>query len=152
MSTSLPTKALEDDVLALSLHAEEISIARRRVETGRVRVQVHTTSQDHLVDEELTQERVQVERVAIGRVVDAAPPTRQEGDTTVLSIVEEVLVVERRLVLKEEVRLTRVRVVDHHRETVSLRTQEAVIDRLPVQIAEAPLLPAAQPTIRDQDQ
>ncbi len=149
MSSPLPPDITERDRLALQLHAEEISIERQRVETGRVRLQVRTTSHDHLVDEELTHERVQIERVAIGRVVDAAPPTRQEGDTTVISIVEEIVVVERRLVLKEEVHLTRVRVVDHHRETVSLRTQEAAVERLPIEAAETHLLSVAQPTIRD---
>ena len=142
-------KALEDDTLSLQLHAEEISIERRRVETGRVKLQVRTASHDHQVDEELTHERVQIERVAVGRVVDVAPPTRQEGDTTVISIVEEIVVVERRLVLKEEVRLTRVRVAERHRETVSLRTQEATVGRVPIEAAGTLLPSAAQPTTRD---
>ena len=149
MSAPLLPKALEDNMLALQLHAEEISIERQRVETARVRLQVRTTSQDHLVDEALTHERVEVERVAIGRMVDAAPPDRQEGDTTVISIVEEVLVVERRLVLKEEVRLRRVRVSERHRETVSLRTQEATVDRVPIEAAGTHVPSAIQPTIRD---
>ena len=139
----------ENEMLALQLHAEEISIERRQVETGRVRLQVRTTSRDHQVDEHLTHERVQVERVAVGRVVDVAPPDRQEGDTTVISIVEEVLVVERRLVLKEEVRLTRVRVAGHHRETVSLRTQEATVGRVPIEGAGTHLSSVAQSTTRD---
>jgi stress response protein YsnF len=47
----------------------------------------------------------------------------------VISVVEEVLVVERRLVLKEEIRLRRVRTIERHRETVTLREQQAVIER-----------------------
>ena len=54
---------------------------------------------------------------------------REEGDTTIISVVEEIVVVERRLVLKEEVRLRRVRVTEQHRETVVLREQDAVITR-----------------------
>ena len=38
----------------------------------------------------------------IGRPVDAVPPVREEGDTTVMSVVEEIVVVEHRLILKEE--------------------------------------------------
>ena len=71
VSAPLLPKALQDDTLPLLLHAEEIPTERRRVETGRVSLQARTTSQDHPVDEELTHERVQVERVAIGRMVDA---------------------------------------------------------------------------------
>lgn len=46
-----------------------------------------------------------------------------------ISVVEEVLVLERRLVLKEEIRLRRVRTTEQHRETVMLREQQAVIER-----------------------
>ena len=94
-----------------------------------VRVQVHTISHDHLVDEALARETIEIERVAIGRPVDAAPPVREEGDVTIISIVEEVLVVERRLILKEELRLRRVRTTERHRETVTLHEQQAVIER-----------------------
>ena len=59
------------------------------------------------------------------------PEARQEGDTTIIPIVEEVLVVERQLVLKEEVRIRRVRTTEHHKETVKLRYQEAVVTRQP---------------------
>jgi hypothetical protein len=67
--------------------------------------------------------------VAIGRPVDAVPPVRQEGNTTVFSVVEEVVVVERRLVLKEEIRLRRMQTTERHRESVTLREQDAVIER-----------------------
>jgi hypothetical protein len=49
---------------------------------------------------------------------------RQEGDTAIAMIVEEVLVV---FMLKEEVRITRVRTTDRHKEKVMLRHQEAVV-------------------------
>ena len=112
----------------LRLHAEEVSVARRTVQ-GRVQVHVHTVTREHAVDEALTHERVEIERVAIGRPVDAIPPDRQEGDTIVISVVEEVVVIHRQLVLREEVRMRRVRVTEQHRETVSLRVQEAVVER-----------------------
>jgi stress response protein YsnF len=114
--------------IIVPLHAEDVSIERRKVERD-VRVQVHTVSHDHLIDESLAHEKVEIERVAIGRPIDAMPPIREEGDTTVISVVEEVLVVERRLILKEEIRLRRVRTTEQHRETVTLREQQAVIER-----------------------
>ena len=110
------------------LHEEDISVEKSKVEQD-VRVRVHTVHHDHLIDEALTRERVEVERVAVGRPIDAVPPVREEGDTTVISVVEEVLVLERRLVLKEEIRLRRVRTTEQHRETVMLREQQAVIER-----------------------
>ncbi len=121
----------------LRLHAEEVSVARRTVE-GRVQVHVHTVTREHAVDEALSHERVEIERVAIGRPVDAIPPDRQEGDTTVISVVEEVVVIHRQLVLREEVRVRRVRVTERHRETVSLRVQEAVVERSGLPAGDVP--------------
>ena len=114
--------------IVIPLHAEDMSVKRHAVKRD-VRVQVHTISHDQLVDEALTHEKVEIERIAINRPVDAIPPLREEGGLTVISVVEEVLVVERRLVLKEEIHLRRVRTTTQHRETVTLRDQEVVIER-----------------------
>jgi stress response protein YsnF len=114
--------------IVIPLHVEDVSFNRRKVEHD-VRVHVHTISHDHLIDEPLAHERVEIERLAIGRPIDTVPPVREEGDTTVISVVEEVLVLERRLVLKEEIRLRRVRTTEQHREMVTLREQQAVIER-----------------------
>ena len=119
------------ETLTLALHAEEIAVDRRSVSEGTVRVATVTREREHLVDEPLTQNRVEVERVAIGRAIDTMPPVREEGDTTIIPIVEEVIVVERRLVLKEEIHVRRVRVTERHHEVVMVREQEAVITRIP---------------------
>jgi stress response protein YsnF len=86
-----------------------------------------------MIDVPLSRERVEVERIAIGREIEAIPPRRQEGDTTIVPVVEEVVVVRRTLVLKEELHIRHVRSTEQHRENVTLRRQEAVIDRLPVE-------------------
>ena len=86
----------------IPLHSEDVSVSRRKVERD-VRVHIQTVSHDEVIDEPLVHETVEIERVAIGRPIDVAPPIREEGDTTVISIVEEVIVVERRLILKEEI-------------------------------------------------
>ena len=126
----------------LPLYAEEVSVARRSVEQ-RVQVHVRTVTREHPVDEVLTHERVEVERVPVGRPIDAIPSDRQEGDTTVIPVVEEVVVVHRQLVLREELRVRRVRVTEHHRETVSLRVQEATVERSGLQPAQDSAVPGA---------
>jgi stress response protein YsnF len=126
-SMTIPSSSDPAEIV-IPLLVENVSIKRRKIERG-VRVHVHTDSHDHLIDEPLARESIEIERVAIGRPVEAVPPVREEGDTTVISVVEEVLVVERRLVLKEEIRLRRVRTTERHRETVTLREQRAVIER-----------------------
>ena len=48
-----------------------------------------------------------------------------------MPVVEEVVVVERRLLLREEVHIRRVRKAEQHTETVQLRVQDAVVTRTP---------------------
>ena len=118
----------DPSTLTLPLYAEALVVARRQTHST-VRVATVTHEHEQLVDEALTHERVEIEHVPIGRTVETVPPVREEGDTTILPVVEEVVVVERRLVLKEEIRIRRLRSTERHQETVTLRTQDAVITR-----------------------
>jgi len=117
------------DDATLRLLAEELAVAKEKVETGRVRISTRTREREELVDEDLAREHVEIETVPVGLRIDAVPEVRQEGDTTIVPVVEEILVVERRLLLKEEIRIKRVRTIERHQEKVMLRHQEAVVTR-----------------------
>ena len=125
-----PDKAGET---VIPLLAEEIAVSKQVVETGRVQVARVTHEREQLIDELLAHETVEIDRTPIGRQVDSMPAIREEGDTVVIPIIEEVLVIERRLLLKEEVRVRRVRSTERHQESVTLRHHEAVVTRLPVE-------------------
>ena len=112
------------------LYAEDLTVSKRQIAGDTVQVSTVTRENESFVDETLNHERVQIDRIPIGRQVDAVPPVRQEGDTTILSVVEETIVVERRLILKEEVHIRRLHVSERHQEAVILRKQEAVITRI----------------------
>lgn len=116
------------------LHTEDLQITRERIAGDTVRVRTVTTQHDRLVEEQLVHERIEIVRVPIGRVVDTVPDVRQDGDVTILPVVEEEIVVQKRLILKEEVHLRRVSVAEVHRETVILREQDAVITRIPASV------------------
>ena len=126
---SAATRAAETDDATLRLFDEELSVAKKTLETGRVRISTRTHEREALVDENLAREHVEIEKVPVGLRIYAVPKVRQEGDTTIVPVVEEVLVVERQLMLKEEVRITRVRTTERHQEKVTLRHQEAVVTR-----------------------
>ncbi|WP_428534177.1 DUF2382 domain-containing protein [Rhodopila sp.] len=121
---------LKGDDAAIQLQTEDLSLSRRLVIGDTTRVNVVTREHDHQIDAELTNQTIEIDRISIGRVIDAVPPVRHEGDTTIVSIVEEILFVERRLMLKEEVRIRQVRTTQHHSETVVLREQDAEITRI----------------------
>jgi stress response protein YsnF len=117
--------------IVVPLLAEDVSIVKQEVVTGHLAVSTVSHQHEHLVDELLTRESVEVERVPVGQIVDRAPQVREEGDTLIIPVMEEVLVVERRLILKEEVRVRRIRSTERHEERVQLRRQEPVITHHP---------------------
>jgi uncharacterized protein (TIGR02271 family) len=114
----------------IPLFEEELSVSKRVVPTGRVQVTRVTHSHERLVDELLSREQVEVERVAIDKPIDGMPSVREEGDSIIVPVVEEVLRIERLLILKEEVRIRRVKGTERYQERVTLRKQEAVVNRL----------------------
>lgn len=122
----------EGEHRVLALHDEQLIVSKQAVPRATVRVGTVTRSEDRLVEQALTHERVEIERVPINSFVDAAPPVRTEGDVTILPVLEEVVVVQRRLLLKEEVHVRRVRLTEQHVETVSVRTQDAIVTRTPI--------------------
>ena len=119
--------------IVIPLHAEEISIARRIIPKSRVQVSTATRLKDAIVDELLAREEVVIERITVDKRIDAVPQVREEGTTIIIPVVEEVLVVERQLILKEEVHIRRVRRTERHQERVTLRKQEAFVTRSPVE-------------------
>jgi uncharacterized protein (TIGR02271 family) len=109
---------------------EQLEIGKRTVETGRaVRVRKHVDEQQVRADVPVASEAVDVERVPIGRVVAEPPQVRQEGDVTVVPVIEERLVTRKELVLVEEIRLTRRREVVQAQEDFTLRRERVEVER-----------------------
>ena len=119
----------DHDDVAIPLVEERLVTSKRVVETGRVRVRTIVEEQESQVREQLSKAVVDVERVAVNREVEAAPPIREEGDTTIIPVVQEVLVVTKKLVVTEEIRIRRRQIVEDHAQPVTLRTQRAVVER-----------------------
>lgn len=70
-------------------------------------------------------ENVHVENVPVNRIVDGPVSVRQEGDVTIIPVVEEVITIQKRLLLREEVRITRRRSEIREPRRVVLGANEA---------------------------
>lgn len=114
----------------IPLVAEELTVGKQTIVTGGVRVSTHVTERTETIDEPLRREEVTVERVPINRQVFETPSPRQEGDFWIIPILEEVLVVEKKLYLKEEVRIRRTATEVHLPQAVTLRTEEATVEEI----------------------
>jgi stress response protein YsnF len=117
-----------DEVFHVS--EEELRVEKVRRETGRVRVSVTTDTVEDYVSETLQSKEAQIERVAIGQEVSAPPQIREEDGVIIIPVVEEVLVVEKRLLLKEEIRLHFSSTDEPFRKKVERRVQSAVVERV----------------------
>ena len=112
---------------------EAITVSKCEVETGRVQVALTTEMQTVIARETLRGRRVEVEQVPMNRMLaegEPLPQSREEGDTLIVPVVEEVAVVVKRLVLREEVRLRFVHTEEPFAQEVPVRRQRATIARV----------------------
>ena len=129
----MPEQAPLGEVV-IPLAEETVTVSKREVETGRVQVALTTETQTAIARETLRGRRVETERVPVGRTLaegEAPPQSREEGDTLVVPVFEEVAVVVKRLVLREEVRLRFLPTERPFEETVEARRQCAAVERVP---------------------
>ena len=131
MSRSIPENITQED-LRIPVVEEQLTVGTRVVETGRgVRIHKTISEQPVVIDERLVRDEMEIERVPGDRIValEDKPVTRYEGDTLVVPVFEEVLVVERRLRIKEELRITRIRHEERYQNTVSLKAEQVEVER-----------------------
>ena len=82
---------------------EHIVVGKRQVETARVRLRRETEEHVQTVSVALSNVSWEVEHVPINQLVEAQPEIRQVGDTIIFPMVEEKMVVQRELWLREEI-------------------------------------------------
>lgn len=119
------TRAPSDtgETQSIPLHEEVVDVAKRTVER-RLHADKRVRTRTETVQTTVRRQEPVIERVAINRAIAEAPPVRQEGDTLVIPVVEEIAVLERRLVLREEIRIHMHEIVEPFRQDVTLRSEE----------------------------
>lgn len=106
---------------------EQLDIRKIAVETGAVRVRKIVHEESRTIDLSLMQEEISITRVPVNKVVESKFHSRQEGDTLVIPLFKEV--VTRHLLLVEEVRITTRRNPETSTQEVTLKREEAVVER-----------------------
>lgn len=94
-----------------------------------MQVSVRTKTQNHHIEIPCIAEEIRLERIKIGREIVEVPQIRTEGNVTIIPVVKEIAVVVKRLILQEEVHLTKISVENKTVETVQLRSERAEITR-----------------------
>jgi uncharacterized protein (TIGR02271 family) len=109
---------------------EQLEVGKREVETGRLRVQKRVSEHEQTIDEPLFADEITIERVAINRVIDEPTQARVEGETTVIPLFEERIVLQKHLVLREEVRVTKRRIEHRAPQIATVRREEVTVERV----------------------
>lgn len=125
------------DRLVVPVREEVLVPTTRPIELGEVRIhkRVESVPYETLVD--VTRDDIDVQRVAVNQAIDAVPGPRQEGETLVIPVVEEVLVTEKRLMLREEIRVTRRQVTEQVPVSETLRREVVEIEDAEVGVSRA---------------
>lgn len=124
-----PAKPPETSSIIVPVAAERVVVRKHRRTTGRVRVRTRTSTEAVPVRAALFDEAVEIARVAVDRIVETPPDIRTEGEVTIIPVIEEVVVVERKLRLKEEIHVRRTVKSRTVEDVVTIRTQRVEIER-----------------------
>jgi uncharacterized protein (TIGR02271 family) len=121
-----------EERLTLPVIEESLHVEKRAVTGAGYRLRKRVDTWVATVDELLRNYKVEIERTPVNAPLgsDDIPEPRYEGDTLVIPVVEEVLVTEKRLVLTEEIRITRVHGTHRKPQSVELRKEHIDIERL----------------------
>lgn len=130
-SKSIAPSADATEEIVVPITEEQVSVQKRVFETGKVEIRKTVHERTELVDLPVHIDEVEIERVPVNRLVDEPVPVRQEGDTTILPLLEEVLVIEKRLVLREEVHIKKLQKEVHNPQEMQLREERVEIVRKP---------------------
>jgi uncharacterized protein (TIGR02271 family) len=119
----------EQEVASIPLVEERVFVTKREVETGRLRIQVSVEERQDSVPVDLSHVEVEIERVPVNKAVSQLPSVRLEGSTTIIPVVEEVIVVEKRLVVVEEIHVRRKSATETRLIPVTVKSENVHIER-----------------------
>jgi uncharacterized protein (TIGR02271 family) len=118
------------ELVVVPVIEEELRVGKRTVERGRVRVNKTVREHEEVIDEPLIEDRIEVERVPMNQLISEPLSTRVEGEITIVPVMKEVLVVQKQLMLVEEVRVRKTRTEVHRPQSIMLRKEEVHVERL----------------------
>lgn len=122
--------AAENAATVIPVIEESATVGKQLVEAGKVRISKQVRETEQMVDVPLLREEVAVERVPIGQVVEERLPTRYDGDTLIIPVIEEQVFLTKRLVLIEELHVRKQTIETHESQRITLLKEEVEITRI----------------------
>ena len=122
--------ATSDGKMILPVIEEHVIISKEVVETGKVLIKKRVKEEEAFINLPLIQEGYQVERKPGKKeLLTHHPPIRHEGDKMIIPVVREVLVVEKRYEVTEEVHVIKTKTEVPNMQQITLLKEEVQIER-----------------------
>lgn len=119
----------KSDELRIPIVEEEAYLLKRQVATEKVAVHTSYAEEQVLIRDELQRGQVDIVEVEREEEVAEAPPIRTEGDVTIVPIVEERLVISKRLFLVKELHLRRTNQIHDVEVPATLRGTQVTVEQ-----------------------
>lgn len=119
---------LPNEILLVPVIEEHVIITKQVKETGRIQIEKKVSEHNEAVNVSLSHEECIIEHLPRNVYVDTIPVVRQEGNTTIIPVLEEVVV--KRTLLVEEIRITKNTVQTNEQQNVTLRKEHITIEHI----------------------
>lgn len=139
----------QQDDTTIPVFQERLTVNKQLVETGQARLVKTVHEEPQVVSVPVMAEEIFVERVPMDQLVDDVPAARQEGDTMIYPVLKEEFVIQKRLRLVEEIRVSKRQVQTTETQTVMLRREEITVERTDTTLTERLDLPGESSLINE---
>lgn len=118
----------EKKPVSFNVFEEKAQVDKEVTEKGKVRIVKKVRNTDESVNVDVRSEEVKVERVSINEYVESPPSVRYEGNTTIVPVIKEVAVIEKRILLVEEIHITKLVNTTTEQKTIPLLKEEIIVE------------------------
>ena len=117
--------------LTINIIEEQLHLDKKLVEKAKIEITKKIIEKNETASINLFSEDVEIKKVPVNTYVTETPVVRHEGNVIIIPVVKEVMVIEKKLLLVEEVHITKHTTTKEHTETVGLKKQEVTVNRIP---------------------
>ena len=115
--------------VTINILKEQPLVQKQIVEKASVHIEKKVHHNEETIQIPVISEEVQVKKVPVNQYVETMPPMRYEGDTIVIPVIKEILIVEKKLLLVEEVYITKHTNTTTEEKNIILREEEIIVQR-----------------------
>jgi uncharacterized protein (TIGR02271 family) len=129
----------ESEQIRIPIYEERLQTEVRPVDLGEVRIHKTVEHVPTTTTRTVERDEVEIERVRVDRLLDQPVQPYQDGEWTVVPVMEEVLVITKQLVLTEEVRIRTRRVAEEQEVYEVLRRESVSVEDATLRGARGPI-------------